>query len=364
MNYLIKIFFVIFFLAQPVWALVKDWSSSLPQKSQFVASPELRGRVDFWKRIYSEVSVNAGLLHDPHHPEKVYKHISWAHIQNNKSLSAVAKKRKIEKYIQFERLRVARKYKIKNLKSIRLQTGLKERMQKALFLSGRYLPMMEEIFRQENLPIELTRLVFVESSFNVNAQSKVGASGLWQIMPFVARPEGYITKYYDKRNHPYYATLLAADILKQNYRSLKKWPLAISAYNHGLGGVKKMVRVSQSNRLPDMIASPDKTRTWGFASENFYSCFLAVLEVEREAKEIFGKKLLKSKPLPMNRVVTIKAVPKKKALKYFNGSITRLKKYNPHLNISAFKKSKMIPSGVPLVLPKKTKDPFFKTASR
>lgn len=344
-------------------ALVTEWKSTLPKNSVFKANDDLRGRVNFWKRVYADVSENAGLFHDPDFPEYVFGEVNWEHIKNNKNLSAAEKQKKINDLIQFERLRIAAKMKIKNLKRIRLQTGLKERTQRALFLSGQYIPMMEEVFRKKNLPVELSRLPFVESSFNVNAQSKVGASGLWQIMPFVARPEGYIKSFYDKRNHPYYATVLAADMLADNYRALKKWPLAISAYNHGLGGIKKMVRVSNSSYLPDLIESEDKTKSWGFASENFYACFLAMLEVEREAKSLFGDNLLKAKPLPMNRVITAKAVPKYEALKYFDGSLDKMKKLNPHLNMAAFKRLKFIPSGVPLVLPKKSNTKFFKTAS-
>lgn len=362
MRYLL--FIIACLIGLSAQALVTPWSSSLPKKSKFKANADLRGRVDFWKKIYSEVSENAGLFHDPDFPEFTFGEISWEHIKNNNRLTASEKKKKINAFIQYERIRLAAKHKIKDLKRLRLQTGLKERMQKALFLSGQYLPMMEEVFRKKKLPIELSRLPFVESSFNVNAQSKVGASGLWQIMPFVARPEGYIKRYYDKRNHPYYATLLAADMLGDNYRALKKWPLAISAYNHGLGGIKKMVRVSQSNYLPDLIGSEDRTKSWGFASENFYACFLAALEVEREAKSLFGDDILKAQPMAMNRVVTKKATPKKEALKYFGGSLVKMKKYNPHLNMSAFKKTKMIPSGVPLILPKKASTKFFKTAGR
>lgn len=343
-------------------ALVTEWKSTLPKNSVFKVNADMRGRVDFWKKIYSEVSENEGLFHDPDFPEYVFGQVSWEHIKNNKSLSSAEKKKKINNLIEYERIRLAAKWKIKNLKRIRLQTGLKERTQKALFLSGQYLPMMEEVFRKKNLPIELSRLPFVESSFNVNAQSKVGASGLWQIMPFVARPEGYIKNFYDKRNHPYYATTLAADMLADNYRALKKWPLAVSAYNHGLGGIKKMVRKSNSNYLPDLIESADRTRSWGFASENFYACFLAMLEVEREAKSLFGDELLKAQPLPMNRVITAKAVPKKVALKHFGGSLDKLRKFNPHLNMALLKKTKVIPSGVPLVLPSKAKTKYFKTA--
>ena len=267
---MIKIFTLLVstFLFFPLTAnsLVKTWSTTLPENSIFKAPLEMRERVNFWKRIYAEVSVDEGLFHLIHHPDVVLGSINLKKIKNSTSLSARQKDLVIKKVIDNERERIAKKWKIKDIKQIRLQMGLKERMQNALFVSGRYLPMMEKIFKSKELPIELTRLVFVESSFNVNAQSKVGASGLWQIMPFVAKPKGYMQDLYDKRNHPYYATLLAADILKTNYRGLKKWPLAVSAYNHGLYGVKKMVLKSNSGYLPDLIESEENTKTWGFAS--------------------------------------------------------------------------------------------------
>ncbi|MFN3455446.1 MAG: transglycosylase SLT domain-containing protein, partial [Pseudobdellovibrio sp.] len=265
-------------------ALVTEWESNLPENSQFNVSKTMKARVDFWKRIYAEVSESEGLFHNVDDPGIVYSKIDLSNIKKSKHMNASQKAKSISKLIDDERLRIAKKHKIKNIKTIRLQMGLKERMQKALFVSGKYLPMMEDVFEKKGLPLELTRLVFVESSFNIRAQSKVGASGLWQIMPFVAKPEGYIKEYYDKRNHPYYATLLAADILATNHKSLKRWPLAITAYNHGLTGVRRMAAMNETEDISKLIQTTKKTRTWGFASSNFYACFLAVLEVEREAQ--------------------------------------------------------------------------------
>lgn len=332
-------------------AKVSKWSSSLPEKSLFKVEPSLQSRVDFWIDIYSKYTTSEGVFHHVHHPDIVYAELDLTAIQNNSVLSEQEKNRQSQKLIEQQRKKIIAQFKIKKPANLRLQMGLKDRTQKALYLSGQYLPMMEEIFKDRNLPPELTRLVFVESSFNIFAQSKVGASGLWQIMPSVGRAEGYLQKYYDKRNHPYYSTLLAADMLKQNFNSLKSWPLAITAYNHGLTGVRRMKSASGSDQLQGLIASQQRTKTWGFASENFYACFLAVLEVEKNAATLFGDDLLQLKPLKVKNIYLKTATHKNKILNLFDGNLKRMKTYNPHLRYAQLLQKKYIPAGVPLVIP-------------
>ena len=321
------------------------------RKTDFQVPTSLQDRVDFWIDIYSKYTTTQGVFHNIQNPSLIYGEVDLTTIYNNSVLNESSKDRLAQVKIDLARLKIARQWKIKNPKSIRLQMGLKDRMEKAIYLSGKYLPMMEKVFKEKNLPIDLTRLVFVESSFNVFAQSKVGASGLWQIMPHTARPEGYLKSHYDKRNHPYYATRLAAEILAENYRSTKSWPLAITAYNHGLTGVKRMVNKVGTSDIAGLIQSHSRTASWGFASENFYACFLAVLEVEKNANDLFGKNIAKSKPLRTKNVYLKTAMTQKKVLKAFDGDLQKFRNLNPHIFISKFKKEKVLPAGVPLVLP-------------
>ena len=331
-------------------ALVTDWYSTLPERSRFKTSDQLKARVDFWAKIYSEYSENQGVFHLTDDPSVVLGEIDFSSIIDDPDLNAFQKEKLIQIKADARKKELLRKFKIKDAGLVRLQRGLKERMKKAFFISGKYLESMEEIFMDEGLPVELTRLVFVESSFNVYAQSKVGASGLWQIMPRTA-PIHFIKKNYDKRNHPYYATILAAQILKYNYSKLKSWPLAITAYNHGLAGVKRRMRKTQSIKIEELIASDTDTRNWGFASENYYASFLAVLQVERNAKELFGDDMVRAKSLSYREYKLPAKTKSKKVLALFNGSLTRFKQMNPHLNWAAIRKKKSVPAGVFLMIP-------------
>ena len=335
------------------FSLVRPWTSSLTEKTKFYASDDLEDRVDFWVKIYSQYSTTQGVFHLVDKPSVVLGEIDLTPIVKSKQLSNTQKIKLIKNEVQEKKNYLISKYGVKNPKRVRLQMGLRDRMRKALFLSGKYIEEMEEIFENEGLPKELTRLVYVESSFNINAQSKVGASGLWQIMPAVAREKGYISKHADKRNHPFYATRLAAKILTQTHKNLMSGPLAITAYNHGLTGVNRMAKLNDTKKIEKLIESKKVTRTWGFASKNFYACFLAVLEVERNAKEIFGDDLMKAKTLAYKEFRLKRNKNKAEVLKWFDGSITRFRQMNPHLNWASIKKQKVIPAGVTVMVPAK-----------
>lgn len=347
-----KTFFLTLLFCLNCNALVERWSSSLPEDSKFQVSKDLKSRVNFWIKIYSHYTTTQGVFHLTDDPSSILGEIDLTEIYKNSAITDSKKRKMIELAVKNKKNQLVQKFKVQP-SEVRLQMGLRDRMRKAFFLSGKYLDQMEKIFANEGLPIELTRLVFVESSFNVFAQSKVGASGLWQIMPNVAREKGYITKNYDKRNHPIYATKLAAKIMKQNYKGLKSWPLAITAYNHGLTGVRRMVKRSESPKIEDLIDENNVTRTWGFASKNFYACFLAVLEVERNAPELFGDDLIKADSLKFKEHKLTTHTHKAEVLKWFDGSISRFRSMNPHLNWTAINNKKIVPAGVPLMIPKK-----------
>src|SRR5262249_5230524 len=107
---------------------------------------------------------------------------------------------------------------------IRAQIGAKERCAEGVAVARRYLPDLERVSREEGIPRAVTRLPLVESSFNVRAYSKVGASGIWQFMPHTARRFMRIDNAVDERLDPSVATHAAARFLRENYELLGTWP--------------------------------------------------------------------------------------------------------------------------------------------
>ena len=112
-----------------------------------------------------------GVFHLVDDPSFILGEIDLSEIVENSVLSNAHRAFLIEKKIKEQRLRLLTKWKISDPKKIRLQMGLKDRMEQAFFLSGRYLPMMENIFKKKKLPVELTRIVFVESSFKYSIRT-------------------------------------------------------------------------------------------------------------------------------------------------------------------------------------------------
>lgn len=177
---------------------------------------------------------------------------------------------------------------------LRFQRGLRERTQRALEISGRYLPEMERIFAGYGLPTRLTRLPLVESSFNVEAYSKAAAAGLWQFIPSSARIYMRLNNVVDDRRDPWTSTDAAARHLRDDYDALGSWPLALTAYNHGRAGIARGLREVNGTTLTDLIEHY-QAKSFGFASSNFYSEFIAASEIERDYRSHYGE--LQREPL-------------------------------------------------------------------
>ena len=237
---------------------------------------------------------------------------------------------------------------------LRFQLGQRDRFVTGICFSGRYFDVMNEVFNEYNLPKELLRLAFVESSFNVNARSRVGASGIWQIMRSTGRLYMKVNSAIDERNHPLIATRAAAKIFRSNYESLQSWPLAVLAYNFGQAGVKRLTAIHNTKEITDLIGKVNYRR-FGFASQNFYAAFLAALKVEKDANQYFGE-VKWAEPFKYVSVQMSYAMPFKGILNWFDQNIDKAAMLNPHLTRRVKQGWHFIPAGTWIYVPENKKE--------
>ena len=146
----------------------------------------------------------------------------------------------------------------------------------------------QEVFEAQGIPAQIALLPLVESSFENRSLSKAGAAGIWQFTRGTGRLYMKVTRNLDERLDPAKATRAAARLLRDNYKALGSWPLAITAYNHGRAG---MMRARSEVGTSDItkIVSEYKGRLFGYASMNFYSEFLAAVDVYNNYQQYFGQ---------------------------------------------------------------------------
>ena len=109
--------------------------------------------------------------------------------------------------------------------------------------SGRYRQMVEKIFKEEGVPLDLMWLAQAESVWKPNALSRAAAKGIWQFVPSTGSRYGLVqTAYVDERSHPEKSTRAAARYLKWlNEHFAGDWLLAMAAYNSGENRVDNAV---------------------------------------------------------------------------------------------------------------------------
>lgn len=336
----------------------------------------------FWLDIYTKYTTDQGVVHDAEYIDLIYEELDFTAIMMRTDINIYkkealkmrqvkeSKNRVVAMLKKFEKLsdassldpeekriwdyfaKVEDKKKFKEAQDknrLRFQLGQRDRVIQGIFFSGRYLEDFEKIFKEAGLPLELTRLPFVESSFNVLARSKVGASGLWQIMKYTGKGHLTINQAVDKRNYPNEAARLAAKLLRGNYRMLEAWPLAVTGYNHGPTGVSKLTKLHKSKELGDLFPKGAKKRL-GFASRNFFASFVAILEVEKNAPKYFGN-VLWSQPLAAFEVTTPFEITYKDILRWFDNDDHKAQIYNPHITVVARRGRAKIPKNTRISVP-------------
>lgn len=355
-----------FFLALVCIATTVDAKPQDP----FPRPAELKPAIRFWTRIFTEVDSQHGLLHDDRylsvvydvisvpqgmHPKKKARRIKQAKQRYRQILLTLAKGKR--KHLTADERRVLSLWRKgignKTLRAaanrLRFQLGMSDKFRAGLIRSWTWRPFIDKTLTEHGLPTELGALPHVESSFNPQAYSRVGAAGIWQFTRTTGRRYLRVDHVVDERMDPFKATEAAAKLLKYNYSVTGSWPLAITAYNHGLAGMRRAVRRLGSKDIARIIRRY-KSRTFGFASRNFYAAFVAAVEVDNNATKYFGP--LKRGPTKRYALVKLADHVPISALQGALGvDLETLKQHNRALMPLVWREQKYVPRGYEFRVP-------------
>lgn len=304
------------FCCTPVWACAEG--IDYPGKDLFPLPPSLVDAVRFWIQVYGVYDCNQYVFHDmenlaviyevvriesldPERPDMELGPEQKAFLQQKKDsyrrlLAALASPETDFDRLSAEQERIfhlfggnrTREVYARAAGNVRAQRGQKNRFRKGLERKGRYVEFVHGALRSQGLPLELAALPQVESCYNYKARSSAGAAGIWQFTRPTGRLFLRIDRAIDERLDPIRSSEAAARLLRRNWEELGSWPLAITAYNHGLGGMKKARAALGTSDIGEIVARY-RGPYFGFASRNFYAEFLAALYGMEHATEYFGE---------------------------------------------------------------------------
>lgn len=345
----------------------------------------LKGRTQFWVNVYAKYNRKDYIIHDKKRPYIVFRVMHFSYLdnldisQNKKDKILRQRLNEIKQYYGLLVNRVLTKFcsgkgstdweekKILRLYGyylgrekfeescdsqikIRSQQGMRDNFIDAIKRSGRFMDKMEIIFQKYRVPIAITRLPFVESMFNIRAASPVGAAGLWQFMKATGKRYLTINQWFDERQSPIKATFAAARLMRYNFEETGSWPVAITAYNHGLNGMKKAIKQLGTRDL-SVILENYRSGSFGFDSKNFFAGFAAARHVYDSRKHYFGE--ITAEPSIRFKLISIEKPLRVKSLVKMAGvDWEKFKELNPDILNEAYYRDIKIPKNYIILLPR------------
>jgi membrane-bound lytic murein transglycosylase D len=334
---------------------------SNPIDEIFPCPPSIIPQVEFWQldRIYEVVDFNEITKGDTVNYYRKWKtvlairdqYISQLYFLHKMPKGSVktglspVQKRLVELLAADKR---SEKYRIA-AENVRVQFGLSDRFKRGIEILGKYRPYMADVFNKYQLPLELLAIPLYESSFVLRALSMVQAAGVWQFMPYTAQKYMIVNNLVDERYDPLIATVGAAELLTYNYKNVRSWPLAITSYNHGVGGMINAKKILGTDDIGVIIRSY-QSPSFGFSSRNFYPEFLAALYCLKNMYDLYNN--IEFEPpwnfitINLTRSATVSAICSKLGL-------TRdiIYEYNPSLRESILESYAPLWAGYKLRLP-------------
>jgi len=207
----------------------------------------------------------------------------------------------------------------------RLHDFLEEGMRRGT----QYLPMIQNVFRAEGLPLDLAYVPLVESAFKPNALSRANAKGVWQFMRGTGLENGLRQDWYiDERSDPEKATLAAARYLGTLAKLFDgDWHLALASYN---GGPGRLQRAMKTSNLTDFWRLAEKPRLLPRETRDYVPMILAAIVIARNPAQ-YGFDFEPEAPHAYETVTLPRPVDLRRIAEWIDTTIDEVQALNPEL---------------------------------
>jgi membrane-bound lytic murein transglycosylase D len=209
------------------------------------------------------------------------------------------------------------------------QGRLRDYIQESLERGAKYMPMIQDVFRAEGLPLDLAYIPIIESAFKTNALSKANAKGPWQFMRGTAQEHDLkIDWFIDERSDPEKATVAAAHYLKTLSSMFDgDWNLVLAAYNGGPGRVSRAMKRSGLDDFWKLSASskylPRETR-------EYVPLILAAIIIGRNPAQ-YGFDVASAEPTAYEKVIVPQAIDLRRVAEWAGTTVDEIQTLNPEL---------------------------------
>jgi membrane-bound lytic murein transglycosylase D len=210
------------------------------------------------------------------------------------------------------------------------QGRLRDFLESGMERGTRYLPMIQNVFRAEGLPLDLAYIPLIESAFKPAALSQAQAKGMWQFMRGTALENGLKHDWYiDERADPEKATRAAAKYLRTLHGMFDDWHLALASYNGGPGRVQRAMKRTGIEDFWQLTGSntvlPRETR-------EYVPMILAAIIIAKNPTQYgFDAKLSDPNPIAYEKVTLSRAMDLRRVAEWSGTPIDEIQALNPEL---------------------------------
>ena len=308
-------------------------SNQMIDKVLFPIEDKVEEQFLFWHDVFFKYPSTSYVIHDASDPTSIVEVIDFKKEVTEGKWTFLPTPKEQKKSV-YKRLKILSKKTSLSKKNLRVQQGISDNFFLAAKKAEPFMFLIEGVMKRMGLPLALSRIPFVESRFEQGLVSKTGASGVWQLMPRTAKQFLLINDMIDERNCFVKSTFAAASLLKNYFKKLSSWPLAITSYNHGITGIYKVSKVLKTKNFNSILEGYNSPR-FQYASKNFYA---EVMAAEAVYQKLLNYRLLgkpKNKSL-ISMVLLKKKLSLDELIKLYNISEKEIRTYNRSFRPEAF----------------------------